>query len=513
VLPHTAHAVAAAQFVVGTNPQLLFQADLLRQHTAQARSFGGDVGKAGRHTPALHADWHGRHAGLDVGKTQRAHDSCGMGLKRFGPSFSFPLPLPFHAKDISMKPNAQQHAAAEPAGPTPPSRRRAIQLVGGGLVLASTGGLAACASSAPEATVQAWQPGFAKAKATSHGNDVRHFMLAHALLAPNPHNRQPWLADLRRGGEISLVCDKDRLLPQTDPFGRQILVGCGAFIELAVMAATERGQRVDIVPFPQGEPPARALPGGSVVATLRVQADSSVKPDALFAQIHRRRTNKGNYDNARVVPANVWRDLAAVPRQMGLQGLLAGQVTDAAQLTQLRQITRSSYDIEMTTARTWLESAHLLRIGPDEIAQHRDGISVMGTLPRLLNSLGMFDRFAIPVRGDSNHTRLMERWAPFETGSGYHWIASQGNSRRQQLDAGRAYARAQLLATAAGLSLHPVSQALQEYAEVAPLYQDMHRLLGFDAKETTLQMLVRVGYPLAPVGPSPRRELAQIISA
>lgn len=393
-----------------------------------------------------------------------------------------------------------------------PSRRRAIQLVGGGVVLASTG-LGACASTAPEAALQAWQPDFAQRQARSKGNDVRHFMLAHALLAPNPHNRQPWLADLRRDGEITLVCDKDRLLPHTDPFGRQILVGCGAFIELAVIAAAERGYAVQVIHFPKGEPSLNELPGGSVVATLRLQVDTKLQRDPLFAQIHQRRTNKGAYDNQRQVPANVWRDMTSVPRNMGLPGLLSGQITDEAQLAQVRQLTRSSYDIEMTTARTWLESAHLLRIGPDEIAQHRDGISVMGSMPRLMNSLGLFDRFAVPVRGDANHSRLMERWAPFETGTGYHWIASQGNSRRQQLDAGRAYGRAQLLATAAGVSLHPVSQALQEYAEVAKHHENMHRLMGFDPSKTTLQMLARVGYPLAPVGPSPRRDLAQIIQA
>jgi hypothetical protein len=398
------------------------------------------------------------------------------------------------------------------AAPVLNNRRRAIQLMGGGFVLASTG-LAACSTTAPDATVQAWQPGFAKAQAQAQGGDVRRFMLAHALLAPNPHNRQPWLADLRRDGEITLVCDKNRLLPETDPFGRQILVGCGAFIEMAVIAAAERGHRVQVTAFPQGAPSLRELPGGVVVATLQVQPDANVRSDPLFAQIHQRRTNKNAYDNTRQVPPNVWNDLTAVPRVMNLPGLLAGKATDSATLAKIRTITRSSYEVETVTPRTWLESAHLLRVGPDEIAQHRDGISIMGTMPRLLNTLGMFDRFAVPVRGDSNHARMMERWLPFETGTGYHWIASQGNSRQQQLDAGRAYSRVQLLATAAGVSLHPVSQALQEFAEVSAQYQDLHRVLGFDAAQTTVQMLVRVGYALAPVGPSPRRELAQIIQA
>ena len=58
----------------------------------------------------------------------------------------------------------------------------------------------------------------------------------------------------------------------------------------------------------------------------------------------------------------------------------------------------------------------------------------MAALPRIMSSIGVFDRFEVPVRGNSNFARVMERWLPHETGSGYHWIASRGNSRRSQLD-------------------------------------------------------------------------------
>jgi hypothetical protein len=382
------------------------------------------------------------------------------------------------------------------------NRRRAIGLVGGGVVFAGTG-LAGCSSSYPQASVQAWQ-------GPADDTEVRRFMLAHALLAPNPHNRQPWLADLRREGEITLVCDRDRLLPQTDPFGRQVLIGCGAFIELAVIAAAERGHRVQVQPFPEGEPGANRLPGGQAVARLVLSRDAATPRDPLFAQIRRRHTNKGAYDNARQVPATLWQTLSAVSRGFGL---LAGEVVDAASIEQVRQITRAAFETEMTTPRTWLESAHLLRIGPREIQQHRDGISIMGTMPRLASSLGLFDRFEVPVRGSSNHARAMERWLPQETCSGYHWIATRGNGRRAQLDSGRAYVRAHLQASAAGVDMHPLSQALQEFDEVRPQYEALHRSLGFDSAQTTVQMLARVGYGIAAAPPTPRRELAQIFSA
>ena len=358
---------------------------------------------------------------------------------------------------------------------------------------------AGCSDAAPEKTVLAWA-------APKSDLGVREFMLAHALLAPNPHNRQPWLADLRRADEITLVCDPDRLLPETDPFGRQILIGCGAFIELAVMAAAERGYRAIIDLFPNGAPAMSQLPGGSAVARITLKLDASVKPDPLFAHIRRRHTNKGEYDSTRrVTPAN-WQQLASIASSFGLT---AGAITDDKMMASVRQLTRTSYEIEMTTPRAWLESARLLRIGPDEVAQHRDGITLMGAMPRLLNAAGLFDRYVVPVRGDSNYDRIMARWAPFETGSGYFWLASKGSDRSAQMNSGRAYVRAHLQATAMGIDMHPLSQALQEFAEVRKEYVGLHALLGFNPATTTVQMLCRVGFGKDAASPTPRRELTQ----
>lgn len=381
------------------------------------------------------------------------------------------------------------------------ARRRFIKLVGGGAVLAAATLTAGCSTVAPENTVVAW----AAPKACL---GLREFMLAHALLAPNPHNRQPWLADLRRADEITLVCDPERLLPETDPFGRQILIGCGAFIELAVIAAAERGYLATVELFPNGTPATNQLPVGSTVARIALKQDANVKPDALFAQIRRRHTNKGEYDNARAVAPASWQQLLAIGASFNLE---AGSVTDDKGMASVRQLTRASWEIEMTTSRTWLESARLLRIGPDEVAQHRDGVTVMGTMPRLLNAAGMFDRFAIPVRGDSNFNRIMERWAPFETCSGYYWLASKGNDRNAQVNGGRAYVRAHLTATAMGLGMHPLSQALQEFAEVRQQYTGLYALLGFDPAATTVQMLCRVGFEKAPANATPRRDLSQLV--
>jgi hypothetical protein len=382
------------------------------------------------------------------------------------------------------------------------SRRRFITLAGGGVVMAALP-LAGCGTTYPAAAVAAWN-------APEDTTDIRRWMLAHGLLAPNPHNRQPWIADLKREGEITLICDGDRLLPETDPYGRQILIGCGAFIELAVMAAAERGHRVTVQTFPDGEPGALELPAGRVVARLKIERDAAVAKDPLFAQIRRRHTHKGAYDNARAVPTDAWKALEAAATERGLQ---AGAITEAAAMAQVRRITRESFETEIVTPRTYLESARLMRIGPDEIAKNRDGISLMGSMVRVMSSVGMFDRFEVPVRGSGNHKQTMDRWAAHETGSGYYWITSSTNTRRTQVDSGRAYVRAHLRATALDIDMHPLSQAVQEFAEVKPQYDALKALLGIAGTGTTVQMLVRVGYGAPGMEPSPRRDVASLIRA
>ncbi|MFM7343718.1 MAG: hypothetical protein ACKO3Q_13760, partial [Betaproteobacteria bacterium] len=86
----------------------------------------------------------------------------------------------------------KKNSANTPAGPAQSfaavasSRRHFIGLVGGGTVLAAAGPLAGCTADLPEAAVQPWRN-------PDRETDIRRFMLAHALLAPNPHNRQPWI--------------------------------------------------------------------------------------------------------------------------------------------------------------------------------------------------------------------------------------------------------------------------------------------------------------------------------
>ena len=381
------------------------------------------------------------------------------------------------------------------------SRRSFIRLVGGGAVLAATGSLTGCSAELPEVALQPWRN-------PDRESDIRRFMLAHALLAPNPHNLQPWIADLREAGRIHLNCDGERLLPETDPFGRQILIGCGAFLELAVIAAAQRGVTAKVELFPNGAPADRELPKGSRVATLVLGEPGSAPADPLFAQIVRRHTRKSAYASDRALPETLLRSWDETATRFGLR---SGVATGAAAMDPIRRITREAYEIEATTARTWLESARVMRIGPGAIAANPDGISLNSPMVRALHTVGLFDPMEVPVKGSSSLQRVMDRWVPFETASGFLWLASPDNTRVTQVASGRAYVRAHLLATAAGVDMHPLSQALQEFPEMRGPREALHQTLGLTTAGQTLQMLSRVGFATEARGPSPRRSLDALI--
>ncbi len=88
------------------------------------------------------------------------------------------------------------------------------------------------------------------------------------------------------------------------------------------------------------------------------------------------------------------------------------------------------------------------------------------------------------------------------TAMAFVWIRTRGNSRTTQLGVGRAWVRMNLKAAELGLGIHPLSQALQEYAEMQPHFAAVHRMLAADGGQR-VQMLGRLGYG-PEVGPSPR---------
>lgn len=120
---------------------------------------------------------------------------------------------------------------------------------------------------------------------------------AAARTAPSKHNSQPWRFRVD-GGALHLLADRSRLMPATDPDGRELLVSCGAAVHGAVVAAAGLGFRLDVARLPQGlDGPVAVLREG---ATLVPRDVDRARVDALL----RRRTDRGPLD-ATSLPASL----------------------------------------------------------------------------------------------------------------------------------------------------------------------------------------------------------------
>lgn len=346
------------------------------------------------------------------------------------------------------------------------SRRRMIALVGGGTVLAATGGGAAFAlTRTPERALAPWD-------AAGSYEDPRLWALSYAVLAPNPHNRQPWVAELRGEDTVAVHRDPSLDLPVTDPFGRQLTIGMGCFLELMRMAAAERGLAVSADLFPEGE--------AGPVAVCRLEPGAA--PEPLFAHVMGRRSHKEGFEDRPVTEAE------AAPLREHAEVVLGGEGAAA-----LREIAHGAWMAEAATPAAWQESIDLLRIGKAEINASPDGIDAGGPMLEALNRIGIFTREAASdPNNPGSRAAIEDTSAAMLSAPAFVVQTTEANAREDQIEVGRRWLRLNLASTGAGLALRPVSQALQEYPEVAEFRAAIHSLHAPDGG--TVQMLGLLGH-------------------
>jgi hypothetical protein len=357
-------------------------------------------------------------------------------------------------------------------------RRNFLKLAGGGVILAASGATLFAATRTPNTALAPWS------RVGSY-DDPRKNALSHAILAPNPHNRQPWLINLEGDDALTLYFDTDKQLPHTDPFDRQLTIGLGCLLEMMRMAANADGYEVETVLFPEGED-AAGLDNRPIARATFTKRTPLLDP--LFEHVMNRRSNKEPFDTTRTIPPETLARILTVARQTDIGGTV-----DPEDIIQWRALTTQALQLEIETPRTYKESVDLFRIGKAEVNANPDGIDFSGAMFEALALAGVMTRDALLDTSSSGFQEgLKAVLANTETGMGHVWMVTNGNTRHDQIAAGADWLRVNLACTAEGVDFQPLSQALQEYPEMAEIYAQTHQRLAPDGG--TVQMLARIGY-------------------
>ena len=316
--------------------------------------------------------------------------------------------------------------------------------------------------------------------------DPRMRAMAYAILAPNAFNLQPWLVELPGDDMLILRCDLALRLPEADANDRMTTITFGNFLELLRMAAAQDGYRLAIEPFPMGQPRLH-LDERPIAAVQFIRGGAAVDP--LFPQVPDRRTSKRPFEPQPV--AN------AILKQVASVAATSARIrssTDRTLVGRIRSLPAQAYEIEKRTARINQEQSRVTRIGLEEIEACPDGIDLQGPDVEAAKSHGQLSRVTLD---DPESAASKQQIASYrvicDTTNAYIWLSTFGNTRLEQLDAGRDWLRIQLKTTELGLSFEPQSPALNDYAEVAQVSRTMHDTLAVPAGHR-VQMLSRVGY-------------------
>ncbi len=346
-----------------------------------------------------------------------------------------------------------------------------------------------------------------------------------ALLAANPHNTQPWRFQVDES-RVVVLRDPTRSLGPMDGHHRELHIGLGCAIENAVLAVHAMGhtpqvqlrESLDTSVDETGNAVDAFDENADAVAVLSWGSDARAGESHPAPELHdavsTRHTHRAAFADLPLPPdvAEGLAELARAFEAVGV-GLTLLQAPD-----RIRRFARHSIAAtEAIVADTPMNEASdaWFRYTRREIERHKDGVTleVQG-----MSSAAMAGARAIgqpePEKAGEYWIRNTER--QLSSLSAVALLSSTDRlSLHQQLSVGRLYQRVALQLELWGLASHPINQLAerQDREEISGLppvsTEALAGLLDPEAPRGT-QMLFRIGFPVDPVHPAPRRPVAEV---
>ena len=329
----------------------------------------------------------------------------------------------------------------------------------------------------PEASIEAWNIKESDFPNNSSSDEKLAFLLNYAILAPSSHNTQPWKFNITNDS-ILVFADKSRQLQVADADQRELYISMGCALENLIVAADHFGYNCSVAYFPGEE---------NLVAKVVLQpaADPSLDP-RLFSAIISRQTNRNSYEPQAISDA----DLETIRSLSSDTDASIFITSDSAIKKSFLNHVVQANGIQYSDAEYKSELGHWL------------GQGVMGPT-------GMQAKMAqLAVVFLDMGPEQSKKDAELINSTLYlGFLSTTKNDSISSLKAGRVLERFWLTATALGIRLHPMSQAL----EVPQTKANLTGLLPAQSEKRQVQQTFRLGYAKPATEHSPRRPLQEMM--
>ncbi len=307
-------------------------------------------------------------------------------------------------------------------------------------------------------------------------------LVRFATLAANSHNTQPWkfaLAD----SSINIIPDAERRTPVVDPDDHHLYASLGCAAENLALAASAKGRSASVVFDP---------------SQIRIDlAKASPAENELFGAITKRQCTRSVYSGADV-PAGSLKLLEDAARQEGVDFIV---ITDRVKREQVLEAIIAANSAQLSDSAFVAELKGWIRFNPAAALITGDGLfsacSGNPNLPTWFASV----IFPLVLTAASENQKCVEQ---VRSSAGIAIFASRSDDKEHWFNAGRAYERFALQATAMGIR----NAFLNQPVEVPAKRAEFAKLLGLTGGRP--DFVVRFGE--APAMPmSLRRPVASVL--
>jgi len=329
----------------------------------------------------------------------------------------------------------------------------------------------------PRASVEAWDVKESDFSAINSTDGRLKFLLNYAILAPSSHNSQPWKFNVT-GNEIKVFADKTRWLQISDADQRELYISTGCALENLLIAADHFGNNADVRYFPNASRDDLVASVELTPGSLPADSDSR-----LFQAILARHTNRNLYEDRAIAR----KDIQAL-MNISTEGTDLYLSSDPDIRSKFMRLVTAADQVQYANQDYKSELGYWL------------GQGVMGPTGIQAKIAQMYVLFLDTGAGQTKKDATAVNSTPV-----LGFISTRENDRASQVKAGQLLERLWLKATAMGIQVHPMSQALK----VPETKSELRELLP--QKGLYPQQTFRLGYASPEGEHTPRRPLNEVI--